>query len=235
MMGKSVGDGTGYVGYDYHVAPVTTTYKSSKGGWSKCAHKHPPLKFVVGDHEYTVYGGACGDPIHTGLDIYVALDHGTANDPRAYPWHGSRQFIYFPISDMSVPKDAIEFKLMVEWLADQITAGKSVHIGCLGGHGRTGMVLAALVRMMAGEEDAITYVRDHYCQKAVETSEQAKWLNKNFGIKVVNGYKDGNRSWGAPAQSAKKDYRAAAVFDQYADKAEEVKPFRLAGNIWGIT
>jgi hypothetical protein len=192
-----------------------------------------------------VYGGACGDPIHTGLDIYVALDHGTAHDTRAYPWHGSRQFIYFPITDMSVPKDAVEFKMMIDWLCDQIVAGKSVHVGCLGGHGRTGMVLAALVKMLGGVTDAITYVRNRYCKKAVETTAQAEWLNTHFGIKVVDGYKAPYKSNYAkaasyeyanvPAKPKVRDVKLAALVTEFGDNAEEVVPFRVKGNIWGAS
>lgn len=210
--------------------------------YHKCAHKHPPLTFKGLDGKgYTIYGGACGDPVHHDLDIYVALDHGTAHDPKAWPWHGTRQFVYFPISDMSVPKDGTEFKLMIEWVCEQMQAGKTVHVGCIGGHGRTGMVLAAVVKMLGGIEDAITYVRGHYCQKAVETGAQAAWLHTHFNIKSVHGAKDHGHSssgWGNAIYTAKvpkADTRAKQVFDDFGDKAEVVKPFRITGNIWGMT
>jgi len=216
--------------------------KSSKPAYVKCAHAHPPLKISTKNGEVTVYGGACGDPVHKGLDIYVALDHGTAHDPQAWPWHGSRQFIYFPITDMSTPKDAAEFKLMISWLGEQIMVHKkSVHIGCIGGHGRTGMVLAALVKDMSGEEDAITYVRKNYCDKVVETTAQVKWLNTHFGIKVVDGSKGHSNYYSGYGDTtainkvlSRKDMKIAEIAEAFGSKAEEVKPFRAKGNIWGI-
>jgi hypothetical protein len=234
--------------HEWNVPASHGPRKSSSGGWKKCAHTHPALTFVgPNDKTYTIYGGACGDPIHKNLDIYVALDHSTAHDTQAYPWNGSRQFIYFPITDMSVPKDAEEFTRMISWLADQIHGGKSVHVGCLGGHGRTGMVLAAVVKVMSGEADAITYVRNHYCKKAVETTAQAAWLHEHFGIKVVDGFKssyhDSNKGWGnlsatAPSKAKNipvKDYRVNELAKEFSDTAEEVKPFKIGGNIWGMS
>lgn len=222
---------------------------NSYNAFVKCAHKHPPLRFKGKDgSDYVIHGGACRDPIHTGLDIYVALDHGTACDTRAYPWHGSRQFVFFPISDMSVPKDEVEFQLMVEWLCAQMVAGKSVHVGCIGGHGRTGMVLAAVVNVLGGIEDAVTYVRDHYCEKAVETDAQSNWLHKHFGIKKVTGHKThgyGYKSSGWDGDllpeypkgmdpKPKSDTRLQSITADM-DKVQEVKPFRVKGNIWGMT
>ena len=220
--------------------PSTSTAK-----WSRCAHSHPPLKITTTEGKtFTMYGGACGDPVHKNLDIYVALDHGTAHDPQAYPWHGTREFIYFPIQDMSTPKDAVEFKAMINWLCDQITAGKSVHVGCLGGHGRTGLVLAAIVKVLAAEQDAITYVRTHYCEKAVETHAQAAWLHTHFGITEVSGYKDKkyNKGWGDKftvnavagegRKKSRRDARAEEIAKEYGDKVTEIKPVKTRGNIW---
>jgi len=236
----------------YHDAPWTDNVHHIKSKpYVKCAHTHPPLKIEVAgkDSCYTVYGGAASDPVHANLDIYVALDHGTAHDKLAYPWHGTRQFIYFPISDMSVPKDPVEFRAMIDWLADQVMGGKSVHVGCIGGHGRTGMVLAALASVLGGHTDAITYVRDRYCKKAVETTEQANWLTKHFGIKKVAGAKQGyhgGSGWGdlVPAahgtsmiHTAKvttKDERAAKLLVEKGSFVQEVKPMKLAGNLWGV-
>ena len=74
---------------------------------------------------------------------------------------------------MQAPKDAVEFKKMVVWLKEQGQAGKKIHIGCIGGHGRTGTLLAALVKEVTGNVDAIAYVRKNYCAKAVESNSQS--------------------------------------------------------------
>lgn len=56
--------------------------------------------------------------------------------------------------------------------------GYWVEIGCIGGHGRTGTVLAAMC-VLGGmkPKKAIKYVRDAYCSHAIETDEQEWWVS----------------------------------------------------------
>lgn len=231
---------------------------SHSGGYVKCAHSHPPLVIKGLDGtEYSVHGGSASTPLLQTHDIYVALDWGVSHDPKAYPWYGTRQFISYPIDDMRTPKDPVDFKLMIKWLAEQIVAGKNVHVGCIGGHGRTGMVLAALVAVISGDVDAITYTREHYCHKAVETDSQVAWLVKHFGVKSVAGTKQwstgGNNGWGNTITT----YTSAAVTGRWPSNSGvthegnvprsgktykpewpqtvEVRPFKVQGNIWGVT
>lgn len=55
--------------------------------------------------------------------------------------------------------------------------GERVEIGCLGGLGRTGTVLACMA-VLAGipSLDAVGWVRRHYRRESVETPEQADWV-----------------------------------------------------------
>lgn len=155
------------------------------GTFERCYESHPALPLGGGR---VIYGGSCGYPVVTDADIYVGLDYSMATNPMQYPWNSGESF-KFLIPDMGVPADVQEFKHLIDWLALQLIAQKKVHVGCIGGHGRTGMVLSALVKVMMGEEDAITYVRKHYCQKAVESTSQVRFLNQHFGIKEVAGAK----------------------------------------------
>ena len=54
--------------------------------------------------------------------------------------------------------------------------------GCVGGHGRTGWLAASVLKALTGctGNDAVTYVRDHYCEKAIETQEQLDFLGSNL-------------------------------------------------------
>lgn len=152
----------------------------SLGTFQSCYTKHPALP--IG--QYLVYGGNCRTPSVLDADVYVGLDSSFVSHSSLLPWTPAVG-VSFQIQDMSVPADIDQYKKLIEWLVSQIVAGKKVHIGCIGGHGRTGLVLSTLVKVMTGEEDAITYVRAHYCPKAVETSGQIEWLNKHFGIKII--------------------------------------------------
>jgi hypothetical protein len=56
-------------------------------------------------------------------------------------------------------------------------AGELVEVGCRGGSGRTGTVLACMA-VLAGVEagDAVAWVRSAYRPTAVETPEQEQWV-----------------------------------------------------------
>ena len=56
-------------------------------------------------------------------------------------------------------------------------AGEHVEVGCLGGLGRTGTVLACMA-ILAGVEpnDAVAWVRKNYHRRAVESEAQQQWV-----------------------------------------------------------
>ena len=155
------------------------------GTSKRCYETHPGLK--IGGH--TVYGGNCSAPIVKDADVYVALDQFTNKGQIFQPWNPAPKnnalYTSFPITDQHAPKDVHEFKRMLEWLHLQLIAEKKIHIGCIGGHGRTGLVLAALVTLVTEEKDSIAYVRKNYCVKAVESKAQVNFLSDNFGITPI--------------------------------------------------
>jgi hypothetical protein len=92
---------------------------------------------------------------------------------------------------MCAPKSPKEFKKMINWVSDQLDDGKKIHIGCIGGHGRTGTFLAALVSLYEDlTDDPISWVREHHCAKAVESKAQIKFLVKHFNCKTAKPTKD---------------------------------------------
>lgn len=165
--------------------------------YPRCLESHPPLK--IGDH--LIYGGSCSTPMVVNADVYVGFDgsHRHVNGAN-FPWNPGVSFLYH-ISDMHAPEDPESFKKMIEWLSVQLIANKLIHMGCIGGHGRTGLVLAALYKHVTGDADAITYVRKNYCDKAVESAEQVDFLVKHFGITAQPGAKAHGRGHWSPAQS----------------------------------
>ena len=46
-------------------------------------------------------------------------------------------------------------------------------------------MLVALSKVIGGHDDAIAYVREHYCKEAVETKSQVDFLMKHFGVKTA--------------------------------------------------
>ncbi len=144
---------------------------------TRCFMSHPPL--AIGD--YTIYGGSCATPVVKDADIYVGFDSSMRLMGGKYPWGNGVEF-YYPIQDMCAPNNIESFRALIDYLCLQLIAGRKIHCGCIGGHGRTGTILAALVNVVLGEKDAIAYVRTHYCDRGVESQSQIDFLVKHFGI-----------------------------------------------------
>lgn len=196
------------------------TPSAAKESYVPCHQSHPPLPIPVGNKVYEIYGGSCHNPKIKDMDVFVGLDSGMVRTSRQYPWHEGTEF-QFLIQDMGVPKDVEEFKKLLNYLKESLEAGKKVFVGCIGGHGRTGTVFSALVKLMSNIEDSTTYVREHYCKRIVESSTQVDWLHTHFGIKKVEGtkekyvsskpsYKSTDWSWDSDAYSTTRATKKAA-------------------------
>ena len=191
--------------------------KAQKGKVARCYESHPPLKLPGTD--LVIYGGSCSLPVITDADIYIGFDASMKFTERQWPWNKGQE-ILFRITDMAAPDNPNEFKKLVEWTRGQLEAGAKIHCGCIGGHGRTGTFLAALVSTF-GEKDAIKYVRENYCQKAVESTVQVAFLNKHFGIISSEGSK---------AYSTIKSAKAGLLPPA---KTRVFEPMKSSSNIWG--
>lgn len=100
------------------------------------------------------------------------LDVWTKNYSRQLPG------IYFPWTDGQAV-DLLKLDALMEWINPLITAGKKIEIACIGGHGRTGTLVAAIILYRNPEftpKAVITAVRNLYCNHAVETYAQIKCL-----------------------------------------------------------
>lgn len=85
-----------------------------------------------------------------------------------------------PIHDFSVPKGAITPQVVNREIQLALRAalnGQNVYVGCMGGWGRTGLVLALMVKVALPDVDPVTYVRAHYTPRAVETSDQKAYVS----------------------------------------------------------
>lgn len=175
--------------------------KSKQSKPVSCWASHPP--YLISDDEgcHEIIGGSCTSS-YPDVDVYIALDGGGCKGKRSYPWHEGVD-IYFKIKDMGVPEDLDEFKNLLSYTAKAMRAGKSVFVGCIGGHGRTGLFLAALTKFMTGEKDAIKKVRKEYCKKAVESQKQIDWLNKHFKITKAEPTKKSFSAWSSKGSTQK--------------------------------
>lgn len=101
-------------------------------------------------------------------------DFGLYLDPRWQPpW--AHEHVSWP--DYGVPDDPESLRVALEALLTRARSGQRVEVGCLGGHGRTGTVLAYLA-VLTGVSPAVavTWVREQYCELAAETDEQTVFV-----------------------------------------------------------
>lgn len=211
----------------------------------RCYESHPPLS--VGEGLF-VYGGSCCSPSVKDADVYIGFDYGMQRD-EVFPWHQKESGpieVFFKISDGTAPPNPKEFRNLIVWSAEQIRAGKKVHAGCIGGHGRTGTYLAALVKHMLDIDDATTYVRKHYCKKAVESDSQVNFLHKHWGITKTEGSKShldlsgSHKSWkntlhsgGTGSHGVGKSLMPENTKTFSASSAKSLKCVASKKSIWG--
>jgi protein-tyrosine phosphatase len=105
-------------------------------------------------------------------------DYGLYLDPR---WQPPWRHDHVDWPDFGVPEETAITNALLSLLA-RARAGERVEVGCAGGHGRTGTAvgcLAVLTGCAPGE--AVAWVREHYCAKAVETPGQEAFVAR-FGL-----------------------------------------------------
>jgi protein-tyrosine phosphatase len=92
-------------------------------------------------------------------------------------WNPPWPFRYVPWPDFGVPEDPTDADRGILDVFSRASSGESVQVGCHGGFGRTGTVLACLAVLAGVEPDqAVGWVRQHYSTRAVETPMQEEWV-----------------------------------------------------------
>lgn len=195
----------------------------------RCHEGHKPLKLGKG----WIFGGSCLEP-RAGFDIYIGFDRGVRPIKASFPWEEKPviSFLY-PISDMRAPSDPASFMKMVDWICTQLHAGKKIHMGCIGGHGRTGTVLAAVYAKMHPEDPkAIQWARERHCYKAVESMEQVNFLMKYFGVAKASGTKEGKKSKGKSASVLGFHVTPSYGTSDSTPRGNSVSPVNSRKSIW---
>ena len=156
-----------------------------------CQHHLQPFTFKVGKQEYTLFGSAYSDrkskaqaekagvcafldnrwmkeysPVWMNLSMAI-------NDDGPH-WLGNLSYqtptIFLDWPDMGV-LEIEDLKPVVEYLASKIHMG--IEIGCMGGHGRTGTLMALImVHLGCKPGKDIKTIRKDYCHRAIETQKQ---------------------------------------------------------------
>lgn len=143
---------------------TTTTYQ-------KCRHYQQPVTMPDGTVIYASSSRSWAAESTTGPmftpDLGIYLDGCWKPDTIAY---------HVGCPDYNIPLPSVT---QVLWIAEEglrlAREGQRVEVGCIGGHGRTGLMLAVMATLTQPDiEDAVTYVQTNYCSHAVE-SEVQEW------------------------------------------------------------
>jgi hypothetical protein len=101
-------------------------------------------------------------------------DYGLYLDHR---WRPAWTHRHLDWPDFGVPSEEAETHRALSDLLERARSGQRVELGCWGGHGRTGTALAVVVALSGyPADDAVSWVRANYCERAVETPAQADFV-----------------------------------------------------------
>lgn len=165
-----------------------TTPVSHRGGNTPGYHpcNHWQEKIQIGD--YTIFASGLisnrnrpAKASHVGFyldaDWMEYLDVELTNSIRYSDEHDVGEVVLVPWPDFgdTAPE---RYSRLVHRVKERLERGDSVVVGCLGGHGRTGTVIAgvlALVEQLSARA-AIRELRARYCDRCVETLEQQEMV-----------------------------------------------------------
>jgi hypothetical protein len=101
-------------------------------------------------------------------------------------WHGPNiahrgEFAVIGWPDYDIPNQFAKAVEALEYALNKAGDGIEVEIGCLGGHGRTGTALASMLVLLGEEpDDAMHWVWKNYCDRAIETPDQERWVDRVY-------------------------------------------------------
>lgn len=150
-------------------------------------HDHPAHLLYDDGKGLELYIGQLKEIDSTAYDLVLDLTGAPRpmnhKLPEEYEWltpllkNPDDNVMYLEIRDYDIPELDYEFWSSL-WL-DIRSKTKRVVVGCMGGHGRSGMVCSILLSFATGmaAEESIRYIRQNYCHEVVETALQESYVH----------------------------------------------------------
>lgn len=160
---------------------MANTNYTPRNGYKPNGVLNLPLGWRGGFLTVTIIGG----PYDAFEDFDRANERAYGVMVRAERSQGYKKHLHLPIHDFNVPEDNERTRLAVRQALLAAVRGQDVFVGCMGGWGRTGLFLALMAKAV-GIADPVSYVRQHYTPKAVETDEQQDYVD-NFDVSGIAG------------------------------------------------
>lgn len=171
-----------------------------EGGLSVTASAYTDRPWKTGTHALSTRGlrapdfGVYFDDIWTSDRMFMTpgFRPSFVGPKRHVSVFDAKDVVIYPMRDGSDPDNLREFCRAAEWIIDMLGTDKTVDIGCVGGHGRTGTMLATLLVVQSvPARDAIKRVHTTYCEEAVETFAQASFIVRVDNIRNGRPINDG--------------------------------------------
>jgi hypothetical protein len=116
-----------------------------------------------------------------GVNIIVNLTNDY--ERKIKPYTTNANVIHFPIPDHGVPEYTHQFCSLVVDLTKAIKNNKKIYIHCKGGHGRSGILVAAILCYLQGIKPELSFLKttEYHATRPVHSSKPRKndfWKNK---------------------------------------------------------
>jgi hypothetical protein len=172
--------------------------KSWGSSYVSCKHDRQVFKL---DNELSIRASAYRDvkyklseDVDVGVYLYDSWAVGVLTSPGLHvPWGKEQTTLQVMLDwpDFGIPDlDFIPMVDIVAWMLEQMAAGVRMETACMGGHGRTGTMLACLlVAQGVTPGKAMERVRADHCKKAIENTKQGEFVAAFY--KLFHG----NESW----------------------------------------
>ncbi|MBI2756169.1 MAG: hypothetical protein HYX52_05605 [Chloroflexi bacterium] len=172
---------------------LSPSYGTSGAGWSQrgCSHLGTGLLFTLKGGA-RLYAASRSGLDESATDIILDLANNVHGDGKfvtgAKRWESlnrythSAEIVHLRWADYDIPSAGLRFWQEITTLLGQ----SSVTITCMGGHGRTGTALAALlVADGFTAEDAVRLVRTKHCSLAIESKSQEDYIYRLAAIRAA--------------------------------------------------
>lgn len=168
--------------------------------WKQCAKKDHEKCLLLLKGE--LYGIPAKEVLENpyAYDVSVFLAGDNLAPPRIW-WHGQLGNAYdhvdvcWYIQDREPPtKSAMD--VMVPHFMKWLEEGKKVSVSCIGGHGRTGTILAIINGLITKTKSPVEDVRKAICDKMVESRSQEEFIYTYLNLEVPKEKHDSYKSDG---------------------------------------
>ena len=172
------------------INPQNQTYQSSlnyhrTGYASHKSYRHDNHNSIlIESKKITLYGipRACLD-YEKNSPIVLLQDYSFPDHSLKTPWGFIVNWV-----DFGLPKGKYNLDFWRCFLDDllipQTGPDKSITVACTGAHGRTGTLLSIFLHILAPHIlDPVLWLRDNYCERAVESQEQVNYLS-SLGVQT---------------------------------------------------